>query len=38
MPEDAAFAAAVLYRVATFYLPALWGYFAFRTLQRQHYL
>ena len=38
MPEDAAFAAVVLYRVATFYLPALWGYFALRDLERQHYL
>jgi uncharacterized membrane protein YbhN (UPF0104 family) len=38
MPEEAAFAAVVLYRVSTFYLPALWGYFAFRNLERHHYL
>ena len=38
MPEDAAFAAVILYRVATFYLPPLWGYFAFRHLERHHYL
>ena len=38
MPEDAAFAAVILYRAATFYLPPLWGYFAFRHLERHHYL
>ena len=38
MPEDAAFAAVVLYRTATFYLPSLWGYAAFRHLERRHYL
>ncbi len=38
MPEDAAFAAVVLYRIATFYLPALWGFFAFRQLETDNYL
>jgi len=34
MPEEPAFAAAVLYRLATFYLPPVWGFFAFRWLER----
>ena len=34
MPEEPAFAAAVLYRVATFYLPPVWGLVAFRRLER----
>jgi glycosyltransferase 2 family protein len=38
MPEDAAFAAVVLYRISTFYLPALWGYFAVRHLEHHGYL
>ena len=38
MPEDAAFAAVILYRLSTFYLPASWGYFALRYLERHHYL
>ena len=38
MPEDAAFAAVVLYRFSTFYLPPLWGFFAFRHLEPKHYL
>jgi glycosyltransferase 2 family protein len=38
MPEDAAFAAVVLFRTATFYLPSLWGYLAFRHLERARYL
>jgi len=38
MPEGAAFAAVVLYRIATFYLPPLWGYFALRSLERNQYL
>ena len=29
---------AVLYRVATFYLPPLWGFFAMRWLQRRSLL
>jgi glycosyltransferase 2 family protein len=38
MPDELALAAAVLYRVATFYLPPLWGFFAMRWLQRQSLL
>jgi uncharacterized protein (TIRG00374 family) len=33
--EEAAFAAALMHRLVTFYLPASWGYFAFRGLQRR---
>ena len=38
MPEEPAFAAVILYRIATFYLPPIWGYFAFRSLERNQYL
>ncbi len=38
MPDELALATAVLYRVATFYLPPLWGFFAMRWLQRQSLL
>lgn len=38
MPEGSAFAAVILYRVATFYLPPTWGIFAFRSLERREYL
>jgi uncharacterized membrane protein YbhN (UPF0104 family) len=38
MPDDAAFAAAISYRAATFYLPPIWGYFALRWLERSRYL
>jgi uncharacterized membrane protein YbhN (UPF0104 family) len=34
MPEDAALAAALLYRVSTFYLPPVWGFFALGWLRR----
>lgn len=34
VPEEAALGIALLYRVATFYLPPVWGFFALRTLQR----
>ena len=34
MPEDAALAAALLYRVSTFYLPPIWGFFALGWLRR----
>lgn len=34
MPDEAAFATAILYRVSTFYVPPLWGFFAMRWLQR----
>jgi uncharacterized protein (TIRG00374 family) len=38
MPEEAALAAVLLYRVSTFYLPPTWGFFALRYLQRNRYL
>jgi uncharacterized protein (TIRG00374 family) len=38
MPEPAAFAAAILYRFSTFYLPPIWGFFAFRSLERHKHL
>ena len=38
MPDEAALATAVLYRVATFYLPPVWGFFAMRWLQRNSLL
>jgi uncharacterized membrane protein YbhN (UPF0104 family)/tRNA A-37 threonylcarbamoyl transferase component Bud32 len=38
VPESAAFAIAILYRVACFYLPPIWGWFAFRWLQRNDHL
>ena len=38
MPEESAFAAVVLYRLATFYLPPVWGFFAMRWLQRNQHL
>jgi uncharacterized protein (TIRG00374 family) len=33
-----AFAAALSYRMVTYYLPPIWGFFAFRWLQRKRYL
>ena len=38
MTPTAALAAILLYRAATFYVPPLWGFFAFRWLQRNRYL
>jgi uncharacterized membrane protein YbhN (UPF0104 family) len=38
MPEEAAFAAAILFRFATYYLPPIWGIFAFRSLERNKHL
>jgi uncharacterized membrane protein YbhN (UPF0104 family) len=38
VPESAAFAAALLHRVLTAYLPPIWGLFAMRSLQRRRYL
>ena len=35
VPEEVAFAAVVLYRIASFYLPPVWGYFAMRWLETQ---
>lgn len=38
MLDEAAFGAVVLYRLATFYLPPVWGYFAMQWLQRNQHL
>jgi glycosyltransferase 2 family protein len=38
VPEEVAFAAVVLYRIASFYLPPVWGYFAMRWLERNEHL
>lgn len=38
MPEEAALAAVVLFRLAAFYVPPVWGFFAMRWLQRNRYL
>jgi uncharacterized membrane protein YbhN (UPF0104 family) len=38
VPQSAAFAIAVLYRLASFYLPPIWGWVAWRWLQRNKYL
>jgi uncharacterized membrane protein YbhN (UPF0104 family) len=38
MTSSAAAAAIILYRLATFYLPPIWGFFALRWLQRHSYL
>jgi uncharacterized membrane protein YbhN (UPF0104 family) len=35
IPDLTAFAAAVLYRLAVFYIPPTWGFFALRWLQRR---
>ncbi len=38
VPDSAAFAAAVTYRLVTFYLPPIWGGLATRWLKREGYL
>jgi uncharacterized protein (TIRG00374 family) len=38
MSEEAALAAALLYRISSFYVPPVWGFFALRFLQRSRYL
>ena len=38
MPEESAFAAVILYRLSTFYLPPIWGFFALRWLERNQHL
>ena len=38
MTSEAALAAVLLYRLATFYLPPVWGFIAMRWLQRNRYL
>jgi uncharacterized membrane protein YbhN (UPF0104 family) len=38
VPESAAFATALLYRIATFYLPPIWGWFVLQSLRKNRYL
>jgi uncharacterized membrane protein YbhN (UPF0104 family) len=38
MTPEAALGAVFLYRIATFYLPPIWGFFALRWLQRRRFL
>ena len=38
MPEETAFAAVICYRMASFYLPPIWGFFAMRWLERNRHL
>jgi glycosyltransferase 2 family protein len=38
VPEEVAFAAALMFRMATFYVPPAWGMFAFRWLERNKHL
>ena len=33
-----AIANAIAYRICSFYLPPVWGYFCYRWLIRRHYL
>ena len=35
---EAAFASVILYRLATFYTPPIWGFFSLRWLERKRYL
>ena len=38
MSPESALVTILLYRLSTFYLPPIWGFFCFRWLQRNHYL
>lgn len=38
VPEDIAVSAALSYRMCTFYLPPIWGYLSFNSLQREGFL
>jgi uncharacterized membrane protein YbhN (UPF0104 family) len=38
VPQEAAFAAVMLYRLSTFYTPPIWGFFSLRWLERNRYL
>jgi uncharacterized membrane protein YbhN (UPF0104 family) len=38
LPSETAFAIALAYRFATFYLPPIWGWFCYRWLIRERYL
>ncbi len=36
--QETAFAAVIVYRIATFYLPPAWGYFAMQWLEKKRYI
>jgi uncharacterized protein (TIRG00374 family) len=38
VPQEIAFAAVIVYRLATFYTPPIWGFFSLRWLERNQYL
>lgn len=38
VPEEIAFSAALSYRICTFYLPPIWGYFSLDSLRQDGYL
>jgi uncharacterized protein (TIRG00374 family) len=38
MTQESALCSVILYRLATFYLPPIWGFFAFRWLEKNKYL
>ena len=38
VPEDQAFAAAISYRMCSFYLPPLWGHLSLRWLRKHDYM
>jgi uncharacterized membrane protein YbhN (UPF0104 family) len=38
MSQESALVAVLLYRLSTFYLPPIWGFFALRWLQKNRYL
>ena len=38
IPNDTAVSAALLYRMVSYYLPPIWGWFALQWLRRQDYV
>ncbi len=38
MPEETALAAVLMYRLSTFYLPPIWGFFALKWLEKNKHL
>jgi len=38
IPDEVALAATLTYRMVTFYLPPIWGWYAMRTLKQEEYL
>ena len=38
MPDEIVFGAVLMYRLLTFYLPPIWGYFSLRWLERNNHL